>query len=177
MATALTPDPPPQTPTRVEPPLDEAIYGDMPTPNELYPPEVGMRSVFEDRADDVGDVLGLKHAERVTRHRRFVAVIRETGLSAELFGRDLYNIATDRELQEARGTLGDVNAQVREWDVENRRAFRTKYGDQAEALMQRTQKFIDARPTLRAVLAPRGMRSHPTIIAQLGDYVQRTYYT
>ena len=165
-------------PARVTTAVDIELYGaDQPAPTDMFPAETALRETFRTRQDEVSDVLGLSHAQRIDRHRAHVALVRESGLqqNTELAGM-LYDELTTAEIAAARGADDDVDleAQVRADTEASRKALRDLYGrDRADKILSRLQAFVSKHPKLKTLVNTRGIGSKPAVVLALAEHVRK----
>lgn len=171
-----TPTPPTAAGTRAQTQAERDLFGTLPVVNELHPIETALREPLRERQSDLVDVLGLTQTQQQARHRDYADLIRRTGLEPLTVGARLYDLMTDADLEDARGTAVDA-AQVTAWSEESRRQLRVTYGaKEAEDLLQRVQKFTREHPKLAAIVQRRGIGSRPDVVQLLVDEVRRRGY-
>jgi hypothetical protein len=159
--TALTPNGTGPAPAPAEPWTGNAnelrLYGpDHRKPVEMNSPETASREVLLRQQDTLNDQLGFGAVERTTFNRNHVALLRETGLDPVIVGEPLAEAHVGALVSAARGVEVDPAA-VQALDAQLRQEMRGQYGpDRAERLFIETQKFLEAHPKLRAVVAMPG---------------------
>jgi hypothetical protein len=62
------------------------------------------------------------------------------------------------------------------WAIETRSKLSATYGDEAEALLERAQRFARAHPKLAEVLGRRGLGSRPDIVLSLVEHVRNVNF-
>ena len=154
--------------------MDTALYGTdaIDGSEQMFPPHVAMRQVLRARQDELIDVLGLTEAQRHTRHREQIAMVRESGLDPYTVGAPLYEAFTNAELATRRGTTVDPTTQAAR-DEELRRDLRLSYGAAAaEQLLEKTAAFIAGQPRLQRILATPGIAEQPAMRKALEGIIE-----
>lgn len=165
--------PEPGYPTRT--PEERDLYGDTiasAQSEEMYPVEIELREVLRARNTEISDVLGLSQVERQARHNEFVAAVRESGIDSATAAL-IYNLGVDEALAAARGAEDDTEKYVQTASVEARREIREAYGDRAEDLLQRAERFVRGSPKLLQVLLSPRLHNNPQVVRAIVEHVRK----
>jgi hypothetical protein len=144
----------------------------------LYQPSPTMKQTYQEKADEVHDVLGLTVTERRAREEAHTKLVADVGFEPYVEGKLLYDEFVAAEVADARGEEEPDAAQVQAWNEETLRELRETYGQQeAEKLLARTKAFVAAAPPrLREILGTRHLGSKPEIVKSLVSHVRASNY-
>jgi len=139
-----------------------------------------VRQEIEKRSDDLFDALGTSKEQHAKIRNEFVEIENATGLAPGVVAR-IANSFIDGEIARARADDKDAyDAEASKGlDRANeklRHALRATYGEDAEDLLERTQRFVRAHPKLAKVLQSHGLGSRRDIVEGIAAHVQSTYW-
>lgn len=150
-----------------------------PAPGELYGPSI-LAGAIDRRSPDLR-AIGQSEAAQRTQRGDYLKLAKDVpeGLAVKIVNADIdAAIAASQPIADVDAAAHEEATRHAAWAAESLDALQATYGvAEAEALIERTRRYVQSRPALARLLERNGLGSRPAIVTELVHHVFSTGWT